>query len=91
MVLSGVWNLDYARSFGYADMFLKGWTMSGIVTYQSGQPYSALVNTDLNTDQNGRNDRAPGFERNTFNLPITSRSIRASRKTSVWAADCTCS
>ncbi len=68
-VLSGVWNLEYGSSFGYADMFLKGWSLSGIITYQTGQPYSGLINTDLNGDQNGRNDRAPGFARNTFRLP----------------------
>ena len=36
---------------------------------QSGQPYSALVNGDLNGDGNTRNDEAPGFARNSFRLP----------------------
>ncbi|HEY0564238.1 MAG TPA: hypothetical protein VGC88_01570, partial [Terriglobales bacterium] len=36
---------------------------------QTGQPYSAQVASDLNGDTNNRNDRAPGFGRNTFRLP----------------------
>jgi hypothetical protein len=43
------------------------WALSGILTIQSGQPYSAIIGTDLNNDLNTRNDRAPGFGRNTFN------------------------
>ena len=46
-----------------------GWTISGIASWQTGQPYSAFVNTDLNNDGNARNDRAPGFARNSFRLP----------------------
>ena len=72
IVLSGVWNLDYAdgiqNSFWHA--LASGWTLSGIVFFQTGQPYSAVMgNVDLNNDGNTRNDRAPGFGRNTFDLP----------------------
>ncbi len=72
IVLSGVWNLDYAG--GISNPFVRalasGWTLSGIVFFQTGQPYSALMGfTDLNNDLNTRNDRAPGFGRNTFRLP----------------------
>ena len=71
IVLSGVWSLDsYAQhTSGVAHAFLGGWTLSGIASWQSGQPYSAVVNSDLNNDGNARNDRAPGFARNTFRLP----------------------
>ncbi len=73
IVFSGVWNLDYAG--GISNTFMKalasGWTLSGIVFFQTGQPYSATMgtNVDLNNDGNPRNDRAPGFGRNTFRLP----------------------
>jgi outer membrane receptor protein involved in Fe transport len=68
-VLSGVWDLDYGTFSGWQQALFGGWTLSGIATWQSGQPYSALVNADLNNDGNNRNDRAPGFARNSFRLP----------------------
>jgi hypothetical protein len=46
-----------------------GWWVSGIVTAQSGLPYSARVAVDLNGDGNNRNDLAPGTHRNAFRLP----------------------
>jgi hypothetical protein len=71
VVLSGVWDLDgYTTNFGgWQKWLLGGWSLAGIASYQTGQPYTATVNTDLNNDGNARNDRAPGFERNTFRLP----------------------
>ena len=71
VVLSGVWDLDgYTSNFsGWQKAVLGGWSLSGIASYQTGQPYSALAATDLNNDGNTRNDRAPGFGRNTFRLP----------------------
>ena len=68
LVLSGVWNLDYGQDFGsgWERALLQGWSLSGIVTWHTGYPYSAEVGADLNRDQNTRNDRAPGFERNSF-------------------------
>jgi hypothetical protein len=54
---------------GFVKALASGWSVSGIASYQSGQPYTAVVNADLNNDGNNRNDRAPGLERNSFNLP----------------------
>jgi hypothetical protein len=70
-VLSGIWDLDgYAKGFSpAARYFLGGWQLSGIFTAQSGQPYSAMVNSDLNNDSNNRTDRTPGLGRNTYYLP----------------------
>jgi len=70
-VLSGIWNLDsYAGRFSRgARYFLGGWQLSGIFTAESGQPYSANVNFDLNNDSNSRTDRVPGVGRDTFYLP----------------------
>lgn len=64
LVVSGLW----APNFGPGPL-LSGWSVSGIVTFQTGQPYTALINADLNNDQNSRSDRAPGFARNTFRYP----------------------
>jgi hypothetical protein len=47
----------------------SGWTFSGIVSYQTGQPFTANVNSDLNNDGNATNDIAPGFRRNSFRYP----------------------
>jgi outer membrane receptor protein involved in Fe transport len=71
LVLSAIWDLDsYAHSMSRPWRYLAGgWQLSGILTAQSGQPYSGLVNSDLNTDSNSRTDRAPGLGRDTFYLP----------------------
>jgi outer membrane receptor protein involved in Fe transport len=70
-VLSGVWDLGDASgiSNGFLRFLASGWTVAGVFIVQTGQPYSALVNGDLNGDGNTRNDRAPGFSRNSFRLP----------------------
>ena len=54
---------------GVSKALLGGWEVSGILTAQSGQPYTALLNADLNGDGNSRNERVPGTARNTHNLP----------------------
>ncbi len=72
IVLSGVWSLnDYAHgiSNGFVKTLASGWTLSGIFSYQSGQPYTPMVGLDLNNDGNPSNDIAPGFIRNSFRLP----------------------
>ncbi|MBK5258982.1 MAG: carboxypeptidase regulatory-like domain-containing protein [Thermoanaerobaculia bacterium] len=68
MVLSGVWNLEYGQGSDalWSRMLLQGWALSGIVSWQTGFPYSGTVGVDLNRDRNTRNDRAPGLERNSF-------------------------
>ena len=71
LVLSAIWDLDgYAHSLNRSWRYLAGgWQLSGILTAETGQPYSAMVNSDLNKDSNSRTDRAPGLGRDTFNLP----------------------
>lgn len=69
-VLSGVWTLNYAQGAHAAErLILGGWELSGIFTAQFGQPYSALVSSDLNNDSNRFTDRVPGLGRNTLYLP----------------------
>lgn len=71
LVLSAVWDLDgYAHPLSHGWRYLLGgWQLSGILTAQTGQAYSGLVNSDLNRDGNSRTDRAPGLGRDTFYLP----------------------
>ncbi|HET8774980.1 MAG TPA: TonB-dependent receptor [Thermoanaerobaculia bacterium] len=70
IVLSGVWDLNYGSfESGWKHWVLGGWSVSGIASYQSGQPYTAMATTDINNDLNNRSDRQPGFDRNMFRLP----------------------
>lgn len=48
---------------------LSDYTISGILTLQSGFAYSATVSGDLNRDGNPSNDRVPGTARNQFTTP----------------------
>ncbi len=70
-VLNYNWDLGtYTRGYtGVKRAVLGGWQLSGIFTVQTGQPYSAFLNSDLNNDANSRNERVPGLTRNTFNNP----------------------
>jgi outer membrane receptor protein involved in Fe transport len=71
LVLSGVWDLNnYTQgAAGWQKWLLGGWALSGIASYQSGQPYTFVATSDLNNDGNTRNDRAPGEARNAHRLP----------------------
>jgi hypothetical protein len=70
-VLSTVWDLDYfARNLhGALRQVAGGWSVSGIITAQSGQPYTALINTALNGSLLTANQRTPGSARNQYRLP----------------------
>ena len=59
---------------------VRRWWLSGIFTAQSGQPYSARINGDLNGDGNTRNDLAPGTKRNSLRLPaVVQLDLRIAR------------
>jgi hypothetical protein len=68
LVFSGVYVTDGGKLSGLARALWGGWTFAGILTAQSGQPYSAYVSADVNRDGNNRNDIAPGTKRNQFTL-----------------------
>ena len=73
LVLSAYWSMPYFRGAGgWKEAVLGGWSLSGIFTVASGQPYTRIVtpNTDLNGDGNNRNDIAPGYSRNTEHYPM---------------------
>jgi hypothetical protein len=70
--LIGISQISYADHLpAAARAIFQGWEFSGILTAQSGQPYSAQVNFDLNNDGNAATDRTPGVGRNTFYTPAT--------------------
>jgi outer membrane receptor protein involved in Fe transport len=69
-----VWDLNY-RHFDRAmlEQVLGGWELSGILTAQSGTPYTGLItggNPDLNQDGNRATERAANEGRNAFNTPV---------------------
>lgn len=71
LVLSGVWSSDgLAQGMnGVSRAFVGGWTVSGIASYQSGQPFTPGVSADLKNDGNPSNDIAPDERRNSQRLP----------------------
>lgn len=72
VVVSGVWESNgVAENLqGFARSVTDNWSLSAILTAQSGQPYSARVGVvDLNHDGNAQNDLAPGTVRNAYTLP----------------------
>jgi len=67
-----MWDLEFAdRLSGAARALARDWQLSFVLTAQSGQPYSGMVNADLNNDGNPSNDRTPGSPRDSFYAPST--------------------
>ncbi|HET7696303.1 MAG TPA: hypothetical protein VFK57_11385, partial [Vicinamibacterales bacterium] len=85
---SAVFSTNAFAGEGLAGAFARGWTVSAILTAQSGQPYTARVGAvDLNNDGNTRNDIAPGTRRNQFRLPaVVSFDPRIARDVPIGAA-----
>ena len=72
LTLGAVWTPSYGAALPkLARGMFEGWELSGILVGQSGQPYSGLINFDLNNDGNFATDRTPGLGRNTFYMPAT--------------------
>jgi hypothetical protein len=80
-----VGNNDQPHRFVASGVYgIRRWWFSGIFTAQSGQPYSARVNGDLNGDGNTRNDLAPGTARNSLRLPaLVQLDLRVARDIAV--------
>lgn len=58
MNASFVWNPDYFNSYNrFVRTALNGWTISGIITANSGQPFTVTTGTDVNGD--GQNNDRP--------------------------------
>ncbi len=69
-------------------ILFNDFTLSGITQMNSGLAYSQQFQTDINRDGNSRNDRVPGFVRNSFRTGATyqtdariTRTIRTSETT----------
>jgi len=62
-------SLFAAGRSGIVKRLLANWSLSTVYTLQSGQPYSAYVDGDINGDRNAFNDLAPGTTRNQYRLP----------------------
>lgn len=70
--MGALWTLSYGDGLPrVAREILQGWELSGILTAQSGRPYSGLLYSDLNNDGVFATDRTPGLGRNTFYTPAT--------------------
>jgi hypothetical protein len=70
--LGAVWAPSYGGNLPkLGRAMLQGWELSGICVVHSGQPYSGLVNFDLNNDGDFATDRTPGLGRNTSYMPPT--------------------
>jgi outer membrane receptor protein involved in Fe transport len=83
-VLSGVWNIGYAKTIQnqVVRAALNGFQLSPIVTLQSGRFFSPTIggNADLQNDGNTRNDRSPFVGRNTIEAPgYATFDLRVSR------------
>jgi len=88
-VISSVLELGRVKSENkLLRILFNGYTLSGINQFQSGFAYSAQFQTDINRDGNSRNDRVPGFKRNSFRTGAVyqtdariTRTIRTSETT----------
>jgi hypothetical protein len=58
-----------ANRHGLAKRLLEDWQLGIVYTWQTGLPYSAFVNGDINGDGNPFNDLAPDSSRNQYRLP----------------------
>jgi hypothetical protein len=54
---------------GLSKRLLENWEYGIVYTWQTGLPYSAFVNGDINGDGNAFNDLAPDTTRNQYRLP----------------------
>jgi hypothetical protein len=74
--ISGIWKLDYYRGNSFlAKLLANGWSISPIVTLNSGAPFNITTGSDKNADGN-TNDRpnlVPGV--NAFLDPHRSRNV----------------
>jgi len=91
LVISSVFELGRVKSTNkLLRWLLNDYTYSSITQIQSGFAYSAQIGADINRDGNSRDDRVPGFKRNSFHtgavyqsdMRIT-RTIRTSETTKV--------
>jgi outer membrane receptor protein involved in Fe transport len=69
MTANVVWTPDYFSSYNrFIRLSLNGWTVSAIITTNSGQPFTVTTGTDVNDDgqTNDRPSIIPGMKPHTF-------------------------
>jgi hypothetical protein len=72
-VASGIWEINYLRDANpFARAILNGWTVSGILTLRSGDPFSVTSGRDNNLD--GSNNDRPNLVGNPFLDPDRPRA-----------------
>jgi hypothetical protein len=74
VITNFVWNLDYFHGLksAAARYLIDGWSLSGIILAQTGQPYSNAVGGDAVNDTNSQTSRVPQDGRNTNYAPTIS-------------------
>lgn len=74
VVTNFVWNLDYFHGLKNvaARYLVDGWTLSGVILAQTGQPFSNGVGGDIVNDTNSQTSRVPQDGRNTNYAPTIS-------------------
>ncbi len=86
-VLSGVWDLTYAKSLSNPVLkgLLRDFQVSTIATVQSGRHFNATVGGDPNNNGQTAMDRPPFVGRNTIDGPgFASVDLRISRDIPIW-------
>jgi outer membrane receptor protein involved in Fe transport len=73
VITNFVWNLDYFHGLkNPARYLIDGWSLSGVILAQSGQPYSNGIGGDSVNDTNSQTSRVPQDGRNTNYAPAIS-------------------
>jgi hypothetical protein len=81
-VLSGVWDIDYAKSMSnrVARGLLRGYQISALTSLQSGRFFNATVSSDPNNNSQTATDRVPFLGRTTIEGPgFAAMDARVSR------------
>jgi hypothetical protein len=73
VITNFVWNLDYFHGLkNPARYLIDGWSLSGVILAQTGQPYSNAIGGDSVNDTNSQTSRVPQDGRNTNYAPTIS-------------------
>jgi hypothetical protein len=71
----------FHRGHEFFGHLFNDWKISSVVSVGSGRPVNATVSGDPNQDDNGLNDRLPGYSRNAFTGPdYATTDMRLTRK-----------
>jgi hypothetical protein len=78
--ISGIWNINYYRGDNaFTKHILNGWTISPIVSLQSGPPFEIVTGSNKNFDSNNHNRPNMVLGVNPFLDPHRPRSVAAAQ------------